>query len=156
MPGALSRILTDSSNSHWTDTMLRCVLAASVIACAPLAALLSPAEVSAQMLFQRAFPPEALRGEMTFGAVPPEAQLNGAATRLAPGARIRGQNNMLVMSGTLMGQTFIVHYTRDLLGQPKDIWLLRPDELERTPWPTTAEESKTWVFDPAKQTWAKP
>lgn len=136
--------------------MLRCALAAFLIACPPLAALLLPTEASAQMLFNRAFPPEALRGEMTFGAIPPEIQLNGAATRLAPGARIRGQNNMLVMSGTLMGQTFIVHYTRDLLGQPKDIWLLRADEVSRTPWPTTLDESKTWSFDTATQTWTKP
>ena len=37
--------------------------------------------------------------------------MNGNPLRLAPGARIRGQNNMLAMSGSLVGQRLAVHYT---------------------------------------------
>ena len=137
--------------------MIRCALFAASIACSALTAtLILPTSASAQILFQRTFPQEALRGEIAFGNTPPEALLNGAATRLAPGARIRGADNMMVMSDQLRGRAFVVHYTRDLLGQPKDIWLLRPDEVSRTPWPATPEESKTWRFDATTQTWAKP
>lgn len=137
--------------------MLRCVLAASITCSALAAATLLPvATASAQILFKRNFPPEALRGEMVFGATPPEVKLNGVATRLAPGSRIRGQDNMMVMSGPLAGQAFVVHYTRDLLGQPKDVWLLRAEEVSRTPWPTTPAEAKAWSFDTNTQVWTKP
>ena len=56
---------------------------------------------------QRNFPQNALRGEIMIGT-PPEITLNGAATRLAPGARIRNQNNLLEMSGALVGNKFVV------------------------------------------------
>ncbi len=134
--------------------MLRCVFAA-LIAFSTLA-VLAPEPVAAQPMFQRTFPPDALRGEMTFGNIPPEVQLNASATRLAPGARVRGPNNMIVMADGLRGQTFVAHYTKDLLGQPKDVWLLRPDEVSRTPWPTNADESRTWSFNATTQIWTKP
>jgi hypothetical protein len=135
--------------------MHRCLYAA-LISCAAVFSGLHAPSVQAQIQFQRSFPQEALRGELTFGTVPPEAKLNDTVTRLAPGARIRGQNNMLVMSDGLRGQTFVVLYTRDLLGQPKDVWMLRPEEISRTPWPTTPEEAKTWRFDATTQIWTKP
>jgi hypothetical protein len=135
--------------------MLRCLYAA-VISCTAVVSVLHTPAAQAQIQFQRNFPQEALRGELTFGNVPPEAKLNDTATRLAPGVRIRGQNNMMVMSDGLRGQTFVVLYTRDLLGQPKDIWILRPEEISRTPWPTTPEEAKIWRFDATTQIWTKP
>jgi hypothetical protein len=135
--------------------MLRC-LSAALIACAAAFSVLHTPAAQAQIQFQRSFPQEALRGELTFGNIPPEAKLNDNLTRLAPGARIRGQNNMMVMSDGLRGQTLVVLYTRDLLGQPKDIWILRPEEISRTPWPSTAEEAKTWRFDATTQIWTKP
>jgi hypothetical protein len=135
--------------------MLRCLYAA-LISCTAVFWMLHTPAAHAQIQFQRQFPQEALRGELTFGQIPPEAKLNGNITRLAPAARVRGQNNMMVMSDGLRGQTFVVLYTRDLLGQPKDIWILRPDEISRTPWPTTAEEAKTWSFNTTTQIWTKP
>jgi hypothetical protein len=135
--------------------MLRCFLAALLSCCTVFSVLHAPA-VQAQIQFQRNFPQEALRGELTFGQIPPEARLNDNAIRLAPGARIRGQNNMMVMPDGLRGQTFVVLYTKDLLGQPKDIWILRPEEISRTPWPTTPEQAKTWSFNATTQIWTKP
>jgi hypothetical protein len=125
--------------------MYRCAIA--VVAAA---AFVLP--VSAQV--QRNFPQNALRGEIAIGA-PPEVMLNGTPTRLAPGARIRNQNNLLEMSGALAGNRFVVHYTTDVSGLVRDVWILRPEELANKPWPTTAEEAARWSFDPIAQTWTK-
>jgi len=125
--------------------MHRCVLAAA------MAAFVLPA--AAQV--QRNFPANALRGELTV-AQPPDALLNGRPARLAPGVRIHGQNNMLVVSGAAIGQKLVVHYTLDTLGLVKEVWILRPEEVARRPWPTTPKEAQTWAFDPIAQVWSKP
>ena len=83
------------------------------------------------------------------------ALLNGQSVQLAPGARIRGQNNMMVMSGQAIGQKLVVNYTADTYGLLMDVWVLRPDELERR-WPKTLEDAAKWRFDPQTQTWTKP
>ena len=101
--------------------MLRC----AVIALALAAAL--PA--SAQQV-QRNFPAAALRGELTV-VNPPEVVLNGKPARLAPGARIKGGSNLLVMSGAIVGQKLVVNYTVDTYGLVKDVWLLTPEEQRR-------------------------
>ena len=51
-----------------------------------------------------------------------------APSRLAPGSRIHTTGNALVVSGGLVGQSFVVNYTRDSLGQAHDIWLLNAAE----------------------------
>ena len=104
---------------------------------------------------QRQFPQSALRGQMIF-VNPPEVQLNGANVVLAPGSRIRGQNNMLEVSGALTGAKAWVHYTVDTQGSVMDVWILRPEELAKKPWPTTPAEAQTWLFDATAQAWAKP
>lgn len=126
--------------------MLRCAL----LACA----LSLPLAAAAQQV-QRNFPATALRGELTV-VNPPEVVLNGQPARLAPGARIKGGNNLLVMSGAIVGQKLPVHYTIDTYGLVKDVWLLREDETARKPWPKTAAEAAAWSFDPVAQTWTKP
>ena len=103
----------------------------------------------------RMFPPTALRGELQV-VQPPAVLVNGREARLAPGARIRGQNNLIQLSGTLVGQRLVVHYTRDPSGLIKDVWVLTADERARRPWPTTVEEAATWLFDPGMQAWSKP
>ena len=125
--------------------MFRCAIAA-------IAALAFVMPAAAQL--QRNFPQNALRGEIAIGN-PPEISLNGTATRLAPGARIRNQNNLLEMSAALVGNRFVVHYTTDLSGLVKDVWILRPEELANKPWPITTEEAARWSFDPVAQTWTK-
>ena len=104
---------------------------------------------------QRNFPPTALRGELVVG-VPPLVSLNGDASQLAPGARIRGQNNMLQMSGSLEGSKLIVNYTLDMSGQIRDVWILTSEEASKRPWPKAMLEAQTWRFDFGAQTWTKP
>jgi hypothetical protein len=127
--------------------MYRCALA--------LTLALSTLPVSAQEIVQRQFPQSALRGVITFGQ-PPEIVLNNVATRLAPGSRIRGQNNLLQMSGSLVGVKAHVNYTVDASGLVRDVWILRPDEVNNKPWPATLQEAQAWTFDPAAQRWIKP
>jgi hypothetical protein len=101
----------------------------------------------------RTFPTTALRGELVL-TQPPEVTLNGKTARLAPGARIRGENNMLVMWGMLIGKKLKVHYTIDTYGLLMDVWILRPDELAQL-WPATPAEAAKWTYDPLKKTWSK-
>jgi hypothetical protein len=116
------------------------------------AALVAPAQAQAQV--NRNFPANALRGTLVVG-LPPEVMLNGAPARLAPAARIRAQNNMVVMSGALSGQPLLVHYTLDVNGDIFLAWILTEAEAAKSPWPTKVEQLSTWSFDPLAQTWTK-
>jgi hypothetical protein len=102
----------------------------------------------------RKFPADALRGALII-TNPPDVALNGAPARLAPGARIRGPNNLFVLSGSVAGQKLLVHYTFDNLGLVKDVWILTPDEAAKRPWPTTPKEAASWEFDASAQTWTR-
>lgn len=76
----------------------------------------------------RPFPESALRGRLRIVA-PPQVQIDGRDAQLAPGARIRNAQNMLVMSGTLIGQELAVNYLRDpATGLIGDVWVLSPEE----------------------------
>ena len=123
--------------------------------CALLATACVVATMPAAAQAPRNFPATALRGEITI-TQPPELALNGQLGRLAPGARIRGQNNLLLLSGALVGQRLLVHYTRDSSGNLLDVWVLTPAELARRPWPTTPEQAATWSFNPDAQVWTTP
>ena len=127
-------------------TMYRCLFAAAT-------ALAISMPAAAQL--QRNFPQNAFRGEIVFGA-PPEIKLNKKPALLAPGSRIRNQNNMLEMSAALVGGKAVVNYTVDQSGLVKDIWLLRKEEIAMKPWPATLEQAQAWSFDPAAQTWTRP
>lgn len=129
--------------------MNRCAFLACLAATLASAALPSTAQVV------RNFPGTALRGEVRI-TQPPDLLLNGRAARLAPGARIRGQDNLLLMSGALVGQRLLVNYTLDTGGQLHDVWILNAGEQSRRPWPTTPGEAARWRFDAAAQTWSKP
>ena len=75
----------------------------------------------------RTFPPHAKRGLLEVRNTQ-EVLLNGVATRLSPGSRIRSVANTLVTSGTLVGQKILVNYTTDTMGQPHEIWILTESE----------------------------
>ena len=128
---------------RWALALFAVVFTALFIAVAP---------ASAQV--QRNFPAEALRGALVVENAP-EITLNGTPARLAPGARIRGQNNMLAMSGAIAGQRLLVHYTFDMNGHIKDVWILTPEEAARQPWPTTPQQAASWSFDSAAQAWTR-
>lgn len=115
--------------------------------------LLAAGPAAAQV--HRNFPAEALRGEMVFVQAP-DVTLNGKPARLSPGSRIRGDTNLLVMSGTLAGQKHIVHYTIEPGGLVSNVWILNPAELANKRWPRTREEAAQWQFDGAAQIWTKP
>jgi hypothetical protein len=75
----------------------------------------------------RQFPANARRGTMEVlqGA---EIVMDGKAERLSPGGRIRGPNNMPVMTGAITGQRYTVNFTRDAYGNVHQVWILT--ELE--------------------------
>jgi hypothetical protein len=138
--------------------MLRCdlrtglrrrLVAAALMAVAALAALPAAAQQP------RNFPATALRGEIVV-LQPPELLLNGRPARLSPGVRIRGENNLLMVTGALSNQRLLVHYTVDLSGLVGEIWILTAAERARQPWPATREQAAAWTFDPVGQTWTRP
>lgn len=133
--------------------MHRCALA--LAAALTLAAAGCAQPEAPPPLYARQFPATALRGDAQFGLAP-ELLLDGAPARLAPGARIRAANQQFVLPGTLTGQAATVHYTTDSLGQLHEVWILRPDEAARQPWPRTREQAQAWQFDAAAQQWSKP
>ena len=126
--------------------MLRCALIAATLVVCASAAVAQAA---------RNFPATALRGEIVVTA-PPELLLNKRPARLAPGARIRTVDNMLVLSGAAVNQRLVVNYTLDLQGQLLEVWILNPAELARKPWPSTPQEAANWRFDADTQSWSKP
>ena len=92
----------------------------------------------------------------TFGCQMNEYDSDKMADVLGAGARIRDQGNLQPRPATLAGQTFVVNYTVDTQGLLKEVWILRPEEAARKPWPASADEAKSWRFDPVAQTWTKP
>lgn len=103
----------------------------------------------------RFFPATALRGELVV-TQHPDVLLNGKTARLAPGSRIKGENNLLVPPAGLTGQKLVVHYTVESSGLIMDVWVLNPAELANKTWPTTPAEAAKWQFIPGNQTWIKP
>lgn len=126
--------------------MYRCVSAAALAVCLV-------ANAAAQ---SRVFPQNTLRGAIVFGEYP-SVTLNGRATSLTPGARVRDQRNSIVQAASLAGGKLLVHYTMDMGGeQVRDVWILTPDEAAVRPWPTNLRESQTWLYDATTMTWTRP
>ena len=101
-----------------------------LVSVALLAALaLTYPGVSAQTL-TRPFPPKAQRGVMVVTS-PPDIVMNGKTDRLSPGARIHGQNNMMVMSGALVGQNLLVNFVREPNGMVHEVWILNASEARQ-------------------------
>jgi len=126
--------------------MYRCVLAA-------LAALFVCVGAHAQLA--RNFPNTALRGALVV-VQSPVVTVNGTEARLGAGARIWGPDNLLKTPASLTGAKLAVHYTVDTQGLLEQVWILRPEEAAKTPWPTTVQEARSWGFDPIAQVWVKP
>jgi hypothetical protein len=95
-------------------------------------ALFSAATATLAQDVIRPFPANAQRGVMQITQTP-DLLLNGAPARLSPGSRIRGSNNMLVMSATLTGQTLVVNYVREPTGLLHEVWVLTEAEARVEP-----------------------
>ena len=124
--------------------MYRCALALTFVV----------SSLAAQAQTHRFFPANALRGELVITQFP-DATMNGKPARLAPGARVRNDNNLWVPPAGLAGEKLVVHYTVESSGLIMDVWVLNAAELANKPWPTTPGESATWAFNPGNQTWVK-
>jgi hypothetical protein len=77
----------------------------------------------------REFPIAARRATLEVTA-PPEVLINGLPERLSPGARIKGPNNLMVMSGQLVGLRLVVNYLRNSQGLIHEVWILNTTEAE--------------------------
>ena len=82
----------------------------------------------AQLPNPRPIPATAQLGSMQI-TMPPDMLINNQPARLSPGARIRAANNMLVLSGAIAGQRYIVKYLREPGGLVHDVWILNETEV---------------------------
>jgi hypothetical protein len=91
-----------------------------------LIALLVAGAAAAQL---RTIPADAERGEMRHvqGAT---IELNGARETLAPGARIRDQENRVIVPAALPSGA-VVKFRRDANGAVQEVWILTPEEASR-------------------------
>jgi len=97
--------------------------------CLTFVVCLLPSVAEAQGM-TRPFPAKAQRGIFQV-TTPPTILLDGTPARLSPGARIRGTNNLIVMSGTLVGQQLRVNYVRDGQGLIHEVWILTDAEAQQ-------------------------
>ncbi len=81
---------------------------------------------------RREVPANVKRAEMKIG-LPPQITLDGQADRLSPGARIRNTQNLMVLSGSLVGQDLPVVYRRDAAGMVHEVWILSAEEARAMP-----------------------
>jgi len=79
---------------------------------------------------KREAPKDVVLGQMVV-TQPPVITMNGKPDRLSPGSRIRDLNNMLVLSGGLVGKVLPVVYRRDAAGLVHEAWILTPDEYSK-------------------------
>ena len=80
----------------------------------------------------RNFPHDVMRAKIAFVA-PPQVLVDGREEFLAPGVRVRNEQNLLALTGSLLGRIHTVNYLRDPAGLIREIWLLSPDEAAMMP-----------------------
>jgi len=108
--------------SLWINTMKRWILALA-------AAMLATVALSQEVVVRT--PPPDVRPARLQVNTAPQITLDGKPDRLSPGARIRDTRNLMVLSGSLAGQTLPVLYRREFGGQVHDVWVLTPEEYAR-------------------------
>ncbi len=79
----------------------------------------------------RTFPSTALRGTLS-AAVHPQIKIDGQIKTLSPGAKIMSKQNTIIMSTSLMDNTYTVNYTVDRQGFVDKIWILTDEELAQS------------------------
>ncbi len=75
----------------------------------------------------RKLPEKVKTGELEV-VQPPIVKLDGKEDRLAPGARIYGTDNLLVLSGTLVNKPIKIAYLKDTYGLIHQVWILTDAE----------------------------
>jgi hypothetical protein len=113
--------------NRWNQTRARLIQVAFA-ALAGLSFTLPPAALAQGI--QRSAPQDVVLGQMIVTA-PPEVTMDGKADRLSPGSRIRDLNNMLVLSGGMVGKTLPVVYRRDAAGLVHEVWILTEEEYRK-------------------------
>lgn len=96
---------------------------------ATLACLPAAAQGYGDIPAVRDFPKNALRGQLVVLA-PPEISMDGQPDRLSPGARLRGSNNLLLLTGQVINQKLTVNYLRDNTGLVQQVWILTDAEAK--------------------------
>lgn len=119
------------------NTMNRCLspsrrLAARLALGGLIGALLLPAVAQDALQHTPPIPQAAQRGVLVV-TQPPDVLLDGQPARLSPGARIRGRNNLLLLSAPLIGQELTVRYVRDPQGLVHEVWVLTDAEAQQRP-----------------------
>jgi len=85
---------------------------------------------NSQAQTMRNFPPNAVRGTISFKA-PPEIVVDGKPERLSPGARIKNEQNLLVLTAALAGKEHVVNYKREHIGgMVSEVWILTAEEAK--------------------------
>ena len=79
----------------------------------------------------RNFPVTAKRGVLSAGVFP-QVVIDGQAQTLAPGAKILGEQNTIIMPSNLMNKAFAVNYTVDRQGFIDRVWILTSEELAQS------------------------
>jgi hypothetical protein len=108
---------------------LRLTAANMAIAISLVAGLIGLSAPAAAQLTVRPFPTAVKRGALQV-TNPPDLVIDGKVERLSPGARIRDMNNMLVMSGAIVGQNLLVNYVREPQGLIHEVWILTEAEAK--------------------------
>ena len=79
---------------------------------------------------RREAPKDVVLGQLVV-TTPPLVTMDGKPDRLSPGSRIRDLNNMLVLSGGLVGKRLPVVYRRDAAGLVHEVWILTDAEYSK-------------------------
>ena len=87
--------------------------------------------VAAQITTERGAPLGAKPAVIAVSATPPLIKVDGKDDRFSPGVRIRDRQNLLVLTGSLAGQTVYTVYKRDGAGLVHEVWLLNAEEFKK-------------------------
>jgi hypothetical protein len=95
-----------------------------------LAGLALLASIASAQGIRRDAPKDVVLGQLVVTA-PPQVTVDGKPDRLSPGSRIRDLNNMVVLSGGIVGKTLPVVYRRDAAGLVHEAWVLTDEEYRK-------------------------
>jgi hypothetical protein len=110
--------------SLWIYTMNRWIFGVALLAIAGFSHAQAPSQVGRQA-------PADVRPGILVVTAPPDITLDGKPDRLSPGARIRDTRNLLLLSGSVVGQQLPVVYRREAAGLVHEVWVLTEQEYAK-------------------------